>query len=130
MRVGIFGAGNLGMALADYPGFRREGFVIVGLFDSSKAKIGQQSRGGVRIFDIADFRKMAKRENIDIAVIAVPAGAAQSVVNEAVSHGVRAVLNFSPGSLRVPDGVKLRNMDVIVSMASLSFFLAQVDTDV
>ena len=127
VRVAIFGAGNLGMALADYPGFRHEGFVIAGLFDTSKAKIGHHSRGGVPIYDMAEFRKMAKKDAINIAVIAVPAAAAQTVVNEAVGHGVRAVLNFSPGSLRVPRGVKLKNLDVIVYMASLSFFLAQRD---
>lgn len=129
VRVAIFGAGNLGMALADYPGFRREGFVIAGLFDTSRPKVGQHSRGGVPIFDLADFKKMAKKAAIDIAVIAVPASAAQGVVNEAVSHGVRAVLNFSPGALWVPKGVKIKNVDVIVSMASLSFFLAQADRD-
>jgi len=129
VRVGIFGAGNLGMALADYPGFRREGFVIVGLFDAAKAKVGQQSRGGVRIFAVADFKKMVKKEPIDIAVVAVPAAAAQSVVNEVVSCGVRAVLNFSPGTLQVPAGVRVKNMDLTVSMESLSFFLARGDAD-
>lgn len=129
VRVAIFGAGNLGMALADYPGFRREGFVIVGLFDTAKPKVGQQSRGGVRIFDVGDFKKMVKKEPIDIAVVAVPAGAAQSVVNEVVSCGVRAVLNFSPEALKVPPTVRVKNMDLTVSMESLSFFLARGDAD-
>ena len=91
--------------------------------------MGQQSRGGIPIFELSEFKKMARKQRIDIAVIAVPAAAAQGVVNEAVANGVRAVLNFSPGALRVPKGVKLRNLDVIVSMASLSFFLAQGDGD-
>jgi redox-sensing transcriptional repressor len=62
---------------------------------------------------------------IRIAVIAVPAHAAQSVVNTVVAAGVTAVLNFSPGTLKVPPGVKLKNMDLTISLESLSFFLAQ-----
>jgi redox-sensing transcriptional repressor len=129
VRVAILGAGNLGLALADYPGFRQEGFAIVALFDAERAKIGRRSRGGVRIFDIGEFRQMVKKEHIDIAVIAVPADSAQGVVNTAVQSGVRAVLNFSPGSLKVPPGVKLKNVDLTVSMESLSFFLARGEAD-
>lgn len=129
VRVAIFGAGNLGMALADYPGFRRQGQEIIGLFDVAKAKVGQQSRGGVRIFHLRDFKKMARKSPADIAVIAVPADAAQLVVNEAIESGVRAVLNFSPRALKVPPAVKLKTMDLTVSMESLSFFLAREDGD-
>jgi redox-sensing transcriptional repressor len=127
--VAILGAGNLGLALADYPGFRQEGFSIVGLFDADPAKVNRHSRGGVQIFDIGEFRKQARRRAIDIAVIAVPAGSAQSVVDTAVQAGVRAILNFSPGTLTVPADVKLKNVDLTVSMESLSFFLARAESD-
>ena len=73
LRVAIMGAGNLGLALADYPGFRQEGFEIAALFDTLSAKVGQQSRGGVPIHDIHDLQKIARRDGIRIAVIAVPA---------------------------------------------------------
>lgn len=129
VRVAVLGAGNLGMALADYPGFRQEGFAIVAMFDADRAKVGRRSRGGVRIHDIADFQMMVEREHIDIAVIAVPAEAAQQVVDTAVAAGIRAVLNFSPGTLQVPAAVKLKNVDLTVSMESLSFFLARGDAD-
>jgi redox-sensing transcriptional repressor len=129
VRVAILGAGNLGLALADYPGFRQEGFSIVGLFDADPGKVDRRSRGGVQIFDIGEFRKQVRRQAIDIAVIAVPADAAQSVVNTAVEAGVRAILNFSPGTLKVPAEVKLKNVDLTVSMESLSFFLARADSD-
>ena len=129
VRVAILGAGNLGLALADYPGFRQEGFSIVGLFDADPAKVDRRSRGGVQIFDIGEFRKQVRRHAIDIAVIAVPADAAQSVVDTAVEAGIRAILNFSPGTLTVPAEVKLKNVDLTVSMESLSFFLARADSD-
>jgi redox-sensing transcriptional repressor len=125
VRVAILGAGNLGLALADYPGFRQEGFAIVALYDTERAKIGRRSKGGVRIFDITEFRKSVKRDSIDIAVVAVPADSAQGVVNAAVHAGIRAILNFSPGALKVPPGVKLKNVDLTVSLESLSFFLAR-----
>jgi len=73
LKVAILGAGNLGLALADYPGFRQEGFQIIALFDTLSNKVGQQSRGGVPIFDIKDLRRIAAKEHIGIAVIAVPA---------------------------------------------------------
>ena len=123
--VAIMGAGNLGLALADYPGFRDEGFEIVALFDQAKEKIGHRSRAGVPIYDVRDLRRIVRRERIRIAVIAVPASAAQQVVNAVVGVGVKAILNFSPGTVRVPEGVKLKSMDLTVSLESLSFFLAQ-----
>lgn len=125
VRVAIMGAGNLGLALADYPGFRDEGFEIVALFDSIKDKVGRRSRGGVLIYDTREFRRIVKREGIGIVVIAVPAGAAQHVVSTVVGAGIRAILNFSPGTLKVPRGVKLKSVDLTVSLESLSFFLAQ-----
>lgn len=125
LRVAVMGAGNLGLALADYPGFRREGFEIAALFDVAAGKIGDRSRSGVPIFDLRDLKRMARRERIDIAVIAVPAEAAQLVLDQVVAAGIRAVLNFSPGALRVPAGVKVKAVDLTVSLESLSFHLAR-----
>ena len=127
LRVAVMGAGNLGMALADYPGFRREGFEIVAMFDTADAKIGDQSRGGVPIHDIRDTRKVLKREKVDIVVLAVPAESAQHVLDQVAGSGVKAVLNFSPGTLLVPDGIKMKSVDLTVSLEGLSFFLAQGD---
>jgi redox-sensing transcriptional repressor len=129
LRVAIVGAGNLGLALADYPGFRQEGFEILALFDTLSSKVGQQSRGGVAIHDIHDLKKIARRDGISIAVIAVPAAFAQHVVNLVVAAGIKAVLNFSPGALDVPPDVKLKSVDLTVSLESLSFFLARADAE-
>ena len=127
LRVAIIGAGNLGLALADYPGFRQEGFEILALFDTLSSKVGQQSRGGVPVHSINDLKKIARRDGISIAVIAVPAPSAQPVVNLVVASGIKAVLNFSPGTLAVPADVKLKSVDLTVSLESLSFFLARAD---
>lgn len=125
LKVAILGAGNLGLALADYPGFRQEGFQIVALLDTLATKVGQTSRGGVPILDIKDLKRFAAREKISIAVIAVPADSAQHVVNQVVAAGIKAILNFSPGTLQAPEDVKLKNVDLTVSLESLSFYLAQ-----
>ncbi len=127
LRVAIMGAGNLGLALADYPGFRQEGFEIVALFDVLNEKVGHLSRGGVNIYDVRQLKKVVRSERISIAVIAVPVSAAQHVVGQVVAAGVKAVLNFSPGPLTVPAGVKLKSVDLTQSLESLSFFLARED---
>jgi redox-sensing transcriptional repressor len=125
LRVAIMGAGNLGLALADYAGFKQEGFEIAALFDAADEKIGHQSRGGVPIYDIRELKRIARRERLDIAVIAVPALHAQPLVEQVVAAGIKAILNFSPGALKVPDDVKLKSVDLTVSLESLSFYLAQ-----
>jgi redox-sensing transcriptional repressor len=125
LRVAIMGAGNLGLALADYPGFRQEGFEIVALFDVLNEKVGHVSRAGVNIYDVRQLRKVVRTDRISIAVIAVPAVAAQHVVNQVIAAGVKAILNFSPGPLSVPADVKLKSVDLTQSLESLSFFLAR-----
>src|ERR1044072_6107887 len=96
LRVAIMGAGKLGLALADYPGFRQEGFEIAALFDAANEKIGERSRSGVPIYDIKELKKVARRDGLDIGVIAVPAPYAQPVVEQVIAAGIKAILNFSP----------------------------------
>lgn len=130
IKVIILGAGNLGMALADYPGFRADGFDIVAMFDTAREKVGQYSRSGVPIRHVRDLDRVVERERVDIAVVSVPGDAAQSTLDALVAAGIKAILNFSPGNLRVPPGVKLKSMDLSVTFESLSFFLANGAVDV
>ena len=117
-----------GLALADYPGFRQEGFEISALFDNAAARRSASSRAAAcRSTTSTTSKKIARRDGISIAVIAVPAPSAQHVVNLVVAAGIKAVLNFSPGTLQVPPDVKLKSVDLTVSLESLSFFLAQGD---
>jgi len=128
IKVVIVGAGNLGLALADYAGFRQDGFEVVALLDTAREKVGQYSRSGVPIRHARDLERLVEREKVDIAVICVPADAAQDSVDAVVAAGVRAIMNFSPGSLRVPVHVKLKSMDLTITFESLSFFLANGHT--
>jgi redox-sensing transcriptional repressor len=124
IHVAVIGAGNLGQALADYPGFPRDGFVPVALFDRASAKVGGRSRGGVPILHIRRLGAVVRKEGIRIAMIAVPAAAAQQAVNLAVAAGLKAILNFAPGTATVPAGVKLKNVDLTVSLEGLAYHLA------
>ena len=127
IRVAVIGAGNLGQALADYPGFPRDGFQPVALFDRAADKVGQRSRGGVPIFHVRRLRVIVRREGIRIAMIAVPAAEARQVVNQAIAAGIKAILNFAPDTLRVPPDIKLKNVDLTVSLEGLAYHLANTD---
>ena len=122
--VAIIGAGRLGTALADYYGLTRTNFSVAAMFDADKEKIGQKV-GDVKIFDIKDFARVAKRDKIDVAVIAVPAAVAQSVLEIITKAGIKAVMNFAPTPLKVEGDVKVKTVDLTISLESLSYFLAQ-----
>jgi len=124
INVAVLGAGNLGQALADYPVFPRHGFVPVALFDRASGKVGTASRGGVPILHIRRLPAIVRKEAIRIAMIAVPAPAAQQVASFAVEAGLEAILNFAPGAVRVPAGVKVKNVDLTISLEGLAFHLA------
>jgi len=122
--VAIIGAGRLGTALTDYYGFLQTNFTVAALFDADEKKIGKKV-GAVEIFDIKNFAKIAKRDKIDVAVIAVPAQFAQSVMEQITKAGVKAVMNFAPTPLRAEHGVKVKTIDLTTSLESLAYFLAQ-----
>jgi redox-sensing transcriptional repressor len=123
-RVGIVGAGNLGMALANYRGFDPQYFQVTALFDKDLARVGDISRSGVFVFHIKDLRPIIVREGITIGVICVPAEEAQGVLDLLTDAGITAVLNFAPVRLNAESGVKLKSMDLAISFESLSYFLA------
>lgn len=128
-RVVIIGAGNLGMALADYKGFHSDGFHIVALLDSDPEKHGKQSRSGVPVFPLADLQQFVRRESVEIGIIAVPADVAQNVYDALVDAGINAVLNFAPVQIRLREGVKIKSVDLRISLETLSFHLKQVEDD-
>jgi redox-sensing transcriptional repressor len=123
-RVCIIGSGRLGTALADYYEFAHTNFSVVALFDSDEAKIGQKL-GNVQIYDIKNFAEVVAEKGIDVAVIAVPSAYAQGVLDLITQSGIKAVMNFAPIPLKVSGDVKLKTVDLTISLESLSYFLAQ-----
>lgn len=123
-RLAIIGIGNLGMALATCREFNRESFQTVALFDNDEAKIGTTVCPGLEIQDPASLSAVIEREGVDIVVIATPASAAERILEDVTAAGVRAVLNFAPVHLNPPPGVKVKTVDLTISLESLSYFLA------
>ena len=122
--VALVGLGNLGSALFHYKGFSRQGFRIVVVFDDDPAKAGRDI-DGVPIVSTRDLEREVRERAIQIAVLAVPAEAAQAVTDQLVTAGIKAVLNFAPTRLRVQKDVRLKNVDLSIELETLSFYLAQ-----
>lgn len=123
-RVALLGAGNLGLALFAYKPFRKQGFVIEAVFDSDPRKVGQTWEGVV-IRHIEELHQVAQEAPFDLAIIAVPEAAAQSVTDAAVGAGIRGLLNFAPVKISVPAHVAQRDVDLSIAMESLSYALVK-----
>jgi len=122
-RVALVGAGRIGQALFGYQDFRTQGFYIQAVFDSDASKVGERWNGTVVRAD-EELERVLATEAIDIVIVAVPAPAAQSVVDRVVAAGVRAILNFAPTRIEVPAGVALKNVNMAVELEGLSYALA------
>ena len=122
-RLVVVGAGKIGSALAQYRGFRQRGFDIVALFDTDPAKVGK-TYDGVKVRSTGELEAVLSAEQPDIGVIVVPGDQAQAVADRLVQGGVRAILNFAPAPLQVPDDVSLKNVNLALELEALSFALA------
>jgi redox-sensing transcriptional repressor len=122
--VALVGFGNLGSALFHYKGFARQGFRIAVVIDDDPAKIGRDV-DTVPIVSSRDMAREIKARGIQIAIVAVPPEAAQTVTEQLVAAGIKAVLNFAPTRLRVGRDVRLKNVDLSIELETLSFYLAK-----
>lgn len=120
--VAIIGAGNLGSALANYQGFEARGFRMVAIYDIDSDRIGGRA-GPLTVRSIDQMATDARVDDISIGMIATPADAAQFVSALVVEAGVRAILNFAPVELRVPQGVSVRRVDLATELQILSYHL-------
>ena len=120
----LVGAGNLGSALAGYPGLKEGRFRIVAVFDNSPAKIGKPL-WNLKISSFSSVVEKNRHLQAKIAIIAVPAPAAQEVANRLVEASIRTILNFAPTPLRLPKNVIVRNVDFVQELAVLSFHLRE-----
>jgi len=121
-RLVVIGAGKIGSALVQYGGFRQRGFDIVAIYDRDPAKIGTRWDGLV-IRDAARLGEELGGLQPDVAVVATPAEAAQGVAEAVVAGGVRAILNFAPVSLVVPDDVSVKTVNLAMELEALSYAL-------
>ncbi|NJO05495.1 MAG: redox-sensing transcriptional repressor Rex [Chloroflexaceae bacterium] len=127
--VALIGVGQLGQAVARYDGFRTKGIHIVALFDSDPARVGQEI-ADVVVQSIDQIPTTIRERSIRMAIVAVPALAAQEVTNTLVDAGVRAILNYAPIVVQVPEGVWVRYIDPVTVLHSMTYYLAREhDTD-
>ena len=121
-KVVIIGAGKIGVALANYRGFKQRGFRVAGVYDNSPEKIGHPW-GEAIVRDIADLETDLRGEDSIIAVLAIPSDDAQDVVDRMIAAGVRAILNFAPAQISVPPHVSLKSVNMAMELEGLSFAL-------
>ncbi|MEN3042170.1 MAG: redox-sensing transcriptional repressor Rex [Fervidobacterium sp.] len=116
--VAIIGAGNLGSALANYPGLAKHKFRVVAIFDNDNEKVGKKI-GGITVSHINELKKIAEDLNIEIAVVAVPENSAQIVAEQIESVGIKGIVNFSPVKLR--SKLPVEDVDITLSFETLAY---------
>jgi redox-sensing transcriptional repressor len=121
-RVAMVGAGKIGSALVQYRGFSQRGFDIVAIFDNDPAKVGTRWNGLV-VQPIERLEQECRAQQVDMAVLVTPAEAAQPVADRIVALGIKAILNFAPLQLAVPDDVVVKTVNLALELETLSYAL-------
>jgi redox-sensing transcriptional repressor len=120
----IVGAGKLGLALLGYKGFKEYGIEIKAAFDNDSKKWGE-GPGGLSVFPLKDCEKFCKKNGIKLAILTVPASAAQEICDMIVKAGIKGILNFAPCKLKVPEGVTVRQENLALSLAHLNIITGE-----
>lgn len=120
--VVMVGAGNLGTALASYNGFENRGFRIVALFDIAPEKVGQQL-GAVTVQPLDEVPAVVRSTRCQVAVLAVPAAAAQAVSELLIESGISSILCYAPITLSVPATVRVEYIDPVIHFQHMTYYL-------
>jgi redox-sensing transcriptional repressor len=118
--VALVGCGHLGQALLGYRGFGQQGFSVVLAYDSSPRLIGQKI-GELTIRDVSCLRQDLEEHGVRMAILAVPATAAQEMADQLIEAGITEILNFAPVTLAVPDTITIAEVDLAIELEQLSF---------
>lgn len=118
----LVGVGNLARALLRYDGFRARGFRVVCLFDADPSKVGRTVEG-LTVHPMSDVPALIGRTRAELGILTVPGPAAQATADALIASGVRGVLNFAPGVIRVPSGVNVVNVDLTIQLEQLAFLV-------
>lgn len=129
----LIGLGNLGNALVRYRGFQQQGFVLKAIFEAEAAKFGANLAdtqvNGVPVYDVQRLEELLPGLNVQMAILAVPAQAAQGLVNRLAALGINGILNFAPVSLATPPGVQTVDVDLAVELQRLAFSVVNAASD-
>ena len=124
--VAVVGVGRLGRAIISYPGFTPDGFRLVAAFDANPAVVGE-AVGDLTVSPLEQLKELVESQRISIAIVAVPAEKTQEVVDLLTACGVRAILNYAPIAPQVQGGVRIRNIDPVISLQSMTYYLSGSD---
>lgn len=119
----LVGVGRLGRAIISYPGFTPEGFNIVAAFDMERSADVGATIGRLVVQPISNMEQTIQKLDVVIAIVAVPAVDAQSVIDQLVSSGVQGILNYAPIGAQVPDDIQVRNIDPVLALQSMTYYL-------
>ncbi|MDE2745492.1 MAG: redox-sensing transcriptional repressor Rex [Chloroflexota bacterium] len=120
----LVGVGQLGRAVLGYGGFRLGGFEVVRVFDSDPNQIGRKVDNH-QVDDVATLPEYLQKTRVSMGIVAVPAEAAPSVIDTLVDGGVRAILSYAPVTMSVPHGVRLRQIDPVMELESMAYYLEE-----
>jgi redox-sensing transcriptional repressor len=118
----LIGVGHLGRAILSYDGFHPQGFIIVDAFDSDPELVGEKV-AGLTVRPTSDLKRYLEERQVDIGIVAVPPDAAANLINALVAGGVRAILNYAPTAVAVPSHVEVKNIDPVLALQSMTFYL-------
>ena len=121
----VVGVGRLGRAIINYPGFSPEGFRMLAAFDADPTLLGANV-GGLIVRGMEEMEKAIQEMDIDIVIVAVPGQQAQELIDILVTGGVKSILNYAPIAPRVPDDVRVRSIDPVLSMQTMTYHLNQL----
>ncbi len=125
-RVALVGVGRIGSALVEYSGFAERGYDVVAIFDSDASKVGGKW-GGLCVRDISEFEAVSNDESVEMVILAIPVEAVPSVMEHVEKAGIRGILNFAPTKLKVPLGVAVKDVNMVMELEALSFAFSQED---
>ena len=125
-RVALVGAGRIGSAVVAFGGFAERGYDVVAIFDSDASKVGGKW-GGLCVRDISEFEAVSNDESVEMVILAIPVEAVPSVMEHVEKAGIRGILNFAPTKLKVPLGVAVKDVNMVMELEALSFALSQED---
>ena len=118
----LIGVGRLGQAVINYPGFVPEGFSIVAAFDSDPEQVGNEV-SDLLVQPVSELEQTVAAQAIAIGIVAVPAAEAQIVIDQLVRAGIGGILNYAPIAPQVPMGMVIRNIDPVLSLQSMTYYL-------
>ncbi|HEY6167919.1 MAG TPA: redox-sensing transcriptional repressor Rex [Verrucomicrobiae bacterium] len=120
----LVGVGNLGSALLSYRGFAQEGFEVTAAFDLDAARF--RHRPAVKpVYAMDKLREFVRAHRVKMAIVTVPASAAQEVTNDLLAAGITGILNFAPIVLAVPEDVTVNNVNLAIELENLSYFVQE-----